>query len=361
MNSFAWGGTKDLTILAFGDSITYGIGSSSGGPQTGYPLLLEEKLAATFPGNFICINAGLPGEVLSFAVERFEAAIDTYNPDLVLLMEGTNDLNGGVPFEDMENSLRTMVLYALNRGKKIIIGTIAPVTFSSDVQGAIEAFNPIIYQIAADYNIPVAGVFESMTAVEGWETQLIDPVTLEHPNDAGYQVVRDAFFEQVSYLINSGSLDIGNSFDSYDFNGDGQADILWQDSTTGQLDAWLMNGTSVISQSTLGGSNDLTWKIVSVADFNGDGRADILWQNSITGELYLWLMNGLSVISQGSLGGSIDSTWKVRSVADFNGDGRADILWQNSITGQLYLWLMNGLSVISQGVIGRFHRFNLES
>jgi len=29
-----------------------------------------------------------------------------------------------------------------------------------------------------------------------------------------------------------------------------------------------------------------------VGDFNGDGRADILWRNSSTGENYVWLMNG---------------------------------------------------------------------
>ena len=52
LNSFAWGGTKDLIILAFGDSITYGMGSSSDGPETGYPILLEKKLGHLFPRKF---------------------------------------------------------------------------------------------------------------------------------------------------------------------------------------------------------------------------------------------------------------------------------------------------------------------
>jgi lysophospholipase L1-like esterase len=409
----AWGRTNDLVFLAFGDSITFGVGSSSGGPETGYPLLLEQKLESTFPGNFISINAGLPGEVLFLAVERFEAAIDTYNPDLVLLMEGTNDLNGGVPFADMENSLRTMVLYALNRGKKVIIGTIAPVTFSSDVQGAIAAFNPIIYRIAADYNIPVARVFESMIAVEGWETKLIDPVTLEHPNDAGYQVVRDAFFEQVSALIDSGLLKTGDLVgvsdfdgdpkqttdilwrhdstgqlyvwlmsssgpfpdsegspgtvgDSYwvikktaDFNGDGRSDILWRHASTGELYLWLMgsDGKTIMAQSPLGTvdpnnpANEHNWKIEASADFNNDGKADILWRDASTGELSLWLMNGTTVTSKTSLA-VVNPNWKIIEVADFNGDGKVDILWRHAVTGEVFVWLINGTTIASQNSLG---------
>ncbi len=356
----AWGITNDLVFLAFGDSITFGVGSSSGGPETGYPLLLEQKLESTFPGNFISINAGLPGEVLFGAVERFEEAIDTYNPDLVLLMEGTNDLNGGVPFEDMENSLRTMVLYALNRGKKVIIGTIAPVTFGSDLQGAIAAFNPIIYRIAADYNIPVARVFESMTAVEGWETKLIDPVTLEHPNDAGYQVVRDAFSEQVSALIDSGLLKTGDLVGFSDFDGDSKqtTDILWRHDSTGQLYVWLMSGSGPfpVSDGSPGTVGDPYWVIKKTADFNHDGRSDILWRHASSGELYLWLMgsDGKTIMNWGSLG-TVDPSnpinehnWKIEAVADFNKDRKADILLRNASTGELSLWLMDGITVTSK-------------
>ena len=38
-------------------------------------------------------------------------------------------------------------------------------------------------------------------------------------------------------------------------------------------------------------------------DFNGDGNADILWRHRTSGATYLWLMNGLSVAAQGALPG----------------------------------------------------------
>jgi len=68
----------------------------------------------------------------------------------------------------------------------------------------IVAFNPRIYAIAADLNIPVAQVFESITAVPGWESSLMEQVSANHPNDAGYQVVRDTFYAPVSAGLNAG-------------------------------------------------------------------------------------------------------------------------------------------------------------
>jgi len=134
-----------------------------------------------------------------------------------------------------------------------------------------------------------------------------------------------------------------------DFNGDGKADILWRNSTTGEVYIWLMNGTTTASSGSLGNvSSD--WSIAGVGDFNGDGKADILWQNT-SGELYLWLMNGTS-IAGGGIVGNPSPGWNVAGIGDFNGDGKADILWRNSTTGQVYVWLMNGTTIASMGSPG---------
>src|SRR5439155_1207661 len=125
-----------------------------------------------------------------------------------------------------------------------------------------------------------------------------------------------------------------------DFNGDGKADILWQNSSTGQRVIWLMNGTTHQSTVKLG-TVPTTWSIVGSGDFNGDGKADILWQNNSTGQRVIWLMNGTAHTSTVSLG-TVPTSWSIAGSGDFNGDGKADILWQNSSTGQRLIWLMNG-------------------
>ena len=135
-----------------------------------------------------------------------------------------------------------------------------------------------------------------------------------------------------------------------DFNGDGQSDILWQD-TSGVRVVWLMNGTvrsSIVSLGTV----DPSWNIVGSGDFNGDGKADILWQDT-SGARAIWLMNGTVRSSSVSLG-TVDPSWNIAGSGDFNGDGKADILWQNSSTGQRVIWLMNGTvrsSSVSLGTV----------
>ena len=207
--SYHGGAVEGLVCLSFGDSITYGQGSSSDGPETGYPVLLEALLAPAFGGHFASINAGNPGEETEEGLNRFAATLEQYNPDIVLLMEGTNDEFFQVPFDQTEDNLRAMVATALNRNIGVIIATVPPVISNqyrdrSAQMALVQAFNPRIYQIAADYSIPVAGVYEAITTVAGWEQLLMDQPTANHPNDAGYLVVRNAFFEAMAQGINSG-------------------------------------------------------------------------------------------------------------------------------------------------------------
>jgi len=132
-----------------------------------------------------------------------------------------------------------------------------------------------------------------------------------------------------------------------DFNGDGKADILWRNASTGQVIMWLMNGSSIIGQGLI--YQDTNWTPIATGDFNGDGKADILWRNASTGQVIMWLMNGSSMIGQASI--YQDVNWSPVATGDFNGDGKTDILWRNASTGQVIMWLMNGSSIIGQGLI----------
>ena len=137
-----------------------------------------------------------------------------------------------------------------------------------------------------------------------------------------------------------------------DFDGDGKADILWRNSSTGENYIWLMNGLGTASQGSVNFVDPASgWQVQGVGDFDGDGKADILWRNTSTGENYIYLMNGLTIARPGSINSVSDQAWQVKGIGDFNGDGKADILWRNSSTGENYIWLMNGLSTASQGSV----------
>ena len=130
---------------------------------------------------------------------------------------------------------------------------------------------------------------------------------------------------------------------SRDVNGDGKADLIWQNND-GTPGIWLMNGTTPIAQAGLTNPGS-TWHLVASGDTDGDGKSDLVWQNS-DGTLGVWLMNGTTPTAQAGIGNP-GSTWKVVGTADYNGDSRDDILLQNTTNGNLMIDLMNGTSVAS--------------
>jgi hypothetical protein len=88
-----------------------------------------------------------------------------------------------------------------------------------------------------------------------------------------------------------------------------------------------------------------------VGDFDGNGTSDILWRNSTTGQVYLWLISG-TTMSGGDSVSYVSSDWVIQGLGDYDGSGRAGILWRNSTTQQVYIWLMNGATLTSSGSPG---------
>ena len=130
-----------------------------------------------------------------------------------------------------------------------------------------------------------------------------------------------------------------------DFNADGKTDLIWRNSATGKVIAWLMNGSTTTSTTTVWNS-DPTWVPIAAADFNADGKPDLIWRNSSTGKVIVWLMSGTTMTSSVTLWTG-DPTWVPITAGDFNGDSKPDLVWRNSATGKVIVWLMNGTTMTS--------------
>jgi hypothetical protein len=57
---------------------------------------------------------------------------------------------------------------------------------------------------------------------------------------------------------------------------------------------------------------DSAWQIKGVGDFDGDGKSDILLQNSSTGAVVAWFINGTAIKSSGVVASSMDSAWQIK-------------------------------------------------
>lgn len=147
-----------------------------------------------------------------------------------------------------------------------------------------------------------------------------------------------------------------------DVNGDGFADLIFQNTTTGQVYAWFLDGTGasinfgtgsgIKGTGYLYGGSLAGWRLAAVNDVNSDSIPDLVFQNTGTGQLQAWLLDGTGasinfdtrsgIKSTGYLYGGSLAGWQLAAIADANGDGIADLLFQNTGTGQVIAWFLDG-------------------
>ena len=129
-----------------------------------------------------------------------------------------------------------------------------------------------------------------------------------------------------------------------DLNGDGKADVLWRNGSTGANVAWLSAKST--TPKTITGVANLSWRVGGMGDFTGDLKVDILWRNPANGANAIWKDGNSSTPQTIS---ALATSWSVGGIGDFDGDGRSDILWRNTVTGANLIW-RSGNSATTQNL-----------
>jgi autotransporter-associated beta strand protein len=138
--------------------------------------------------------------------------------------------------------------------------------------------------------------------------------------------------------------------DTGDFNGDGQTDILWQNSNSHALLDWTVSNGQFQGQNVLK-APAANWAYVGNGDFDGDGTSDLLFEYS-NGALSEWQMkNGIVAVTH-NLGIAVASGFSVVRIGDFNGDGVADVLTENASTGAAEVGIVTNGTIAKWTVIG---------
>lgn len=173
----------DAVILAFGDSLTYGTGASS---EHDYPHVLAQLSRREV------INEGVPGEISADGLKRLPALLDEYQPNLLILIHGGNDLLKKIPKSITEKNLDKMIVTAKSRGiQLVLVGVPEPgiiLLESSPFYKTIAARNDLLVDL------------DSLPSILGDNDLKSD---LIHPNDEGYRRLATNIYD---LLLKAGAL-----------------------------------------------------------------------------------------------------------------------------------------------------------
>ncbi|MDD1622068.1 MAG: GDSL-type esterase/lipase family protein [Methylococcaceae bacterium] len=158
---------NDAVILAFGDSLTYGTGASA---QHDYPAILAQLTGRE------AINAGVPGEISQEGRQRLSAALDEYQPNLLILIHGGNDILRQIPADQTRDNLKAMIAEAKQRNIQVVL--IGVPQFGLVFLHSAEIYS----EIAESEKIP--SDLETLPKILATNELKSDTV---HPNDQGYQ------------------------------------------------------------------------------------------------------------------------------------------------------------------------------
>ncbi|MCU7722851.1 SGNH/GDSL hydrolase family protein [Actinoplanes sp. KI2] len=189
VNSYASTAGTGLRIMSLGDSITVGNGSSAG---DGYRYFLQKYLKATgatfdFVGsqrhgrNGDVDNEGHGGWTIDQIAAQLDGWLSTYQPNVVLLHAGTNNVSWAEAPADIAAKLSAMIdqIHATVPKAQIFVAKIIATRLPNQV-ATNKAYNALIPGIVADKG-PLVHVVDQST-VGGLS---IDDA--HHPNDFGYR------------------------------------------------------------------------------------------------------------------------------------------------------------------------------
>jgi len=164
----------EATVLAFGDSLTYGTGANE---NESYPAQLSQIIGRSV------VRAGVPGEVTAEGLARLPETLDEHRPRLLLLLHGGNDLLRRRPKSEAAENVRAMIRLAKSRGADVVlIGTPEP---------GLTVTPPEFYgEIAKEFGIPYEDAV--IGKILRTAAQKSDPI---HPNAIGYRVLAERVAE----------------------------------------------------------------------------------------------------------------------------------------------------------------------
>jgi lysophospholipase L1-like esterase len=193
-------------FLSFGDSMTVGVVSIRPGlllqipAPTSYPGRLQVLLADRYTSQTVTIDdEGIQGEKARSSWSRLRGLLLTSSPEVVLIMEGANDINdaGTDAIAGVEDAIDMMVVSSIDAGAVPFLAGLPPQRvggYNAVHPDAVEPFNARMKSVAEYRGITYVDVFAAFKGTASTDLIGIDGL---HPTEAGYQVMAGAFYDAI--------------------------------------------------------------------------------------------------------------------------------------------------------------------
>ena len=173
------------TVLAFGDSVTFGTGAS---PGEDWPSLLARSTG------WRVANAGIPGDTAEAAQERIQALLDEHQPVLVIIEMGGNDFLRRRPQKAVKDDLRRIIRLIKQNGSQSVLLAVPELSLLSVVtRKASDA--PIYRELSEEEKIPL--ISDLFSEILAHPELCADQI---HPNAKGYRQMASGIHAQLKKL-----------------------------------------------------------------------------------------------------------------------------------------------------------------
>ncbi len=172
---------KEGEVVAFGDSLVYGVGSEE---SEGFVGLLSQKLRKDI------VNLGVPGDTTKDGLDRLDEVLEL-EPSVVFVLLGGNDRLKQISQEETLLNLKEIISSIQETSAMVVLLGVKGNIFSDRFDNELKA---VARETGAVF------VPDVLDGVIGNSDFMFDSI---HPNREGYEIIAEKVFQNVTkYLTN---------------------------------------------------------------------------------------------------------------------------------------------------------------
>ena len=181
------------TIVCMGDSQI---------PVTNWPASLDYLLESSYPhAEYNTIGSGVPQQRAYEGVRRFDSSVAIYNPTIIVIGYGTNDVGSGTSL--FATGIQELINKAKSIGATVIVHSIGYInTDKNEIKKGYQSYNSVLRNVCASNGVPYVDIYGPMSGDPG---RYVSAEGLHWTAEGGALVANLVFNTMINYLNSEGS------------------------------------------------------------------------------------------------------------------------------------------------------------